>query len=161
MFGWGRRRKQLLEEIEEHIELETQENLDAGMSQQAARRTAMRKFGNPLTAAEDSRDVWGGVWLERLAQDVRYALRQLHRTPEFALTAVTVFALGLFASTAIYAFVDAALVKPLPYRSPGRLIALYERIPVGDRYHLSYLDYKDGDEETVSSPRWMSTGRNP
>jgi len=143
MFGWGRRRKQLLEEIEEHIKLETQENLDAGMSQQAARRAAMRKFGNPLTAAEDSRDVWGGVWLERLAQDVRYALRQLRRNPEFALTAVTVFALGLFASTAIYAFVDAALVKPLPYRSPGRLIALYERIPVGDRYHLSYLDYKE------------------
>jgi predicted permease len=81
--------------------------------------------------------------MERLAQDVRYALRQLRRNPEFTLTAVTVFALGLFASTAIYAFVDAALVKPLPYRSPGRLFALYERIPVGDRYHLSYLDYKE------------------
>jgi hypothetical protein len=60
IFGWGRRRKQLLDEIEEHIELETQENVDAGMSQEAARRATMRKFGNPLTAVEDSSEVWAG-----------------------------------------------------------------------------------------------------
>lgn len=143
MFGWGRRRKQLLEEFDEHVALETQENMDAGMSPEEALRAAKRKFGNPVMMAEASREVWAGVWLERLAQDVRYAVRQLRRTPGFALTAVGVFALGLFASTAIYAFVDAALVKPLPYRAPGRLAALYERIPVGDRYHLSYLDYQE------------------
>ncbi|QNI38099.1 ABC transporter permease [Edaphobacter albus] len=143
MISWGRRRKQLLEEIEEHIALETQMNLDAGMSPEEAQREAKRKFGNPLTAAEDSREVWGGMGLERLVQDVRYAVRQLRRSPAFALTAITVFALGLFASTAIYAFVDAALVKPLPYRAPSRLVALYEHIPVGDRYHLSYLDYQE------------------
>ena len=143
MFAWGNRRRQLLEEFEEHIALETQANMDAGMSPEEARRAAKRRFGNPLTAAESSREVWGGVWLERLVQDVRYALRQLRRSLGFALTAVLVFALGLFASTAIYAFVDAALVKPLPYRKPDRLVALYERIPVGDRYHLSYLDYKE------------------
>jgi predicted permease len=143
MLSGGRRRKQLLEEIEEHIALETQENLDAGMSVEEATRAAKRKFGNPLSAAEASREVWGGVWVERLVQDLRYAVRQLRRNPGFALTAVMIFALGLFASTAIYAFVDAALVKPLPYHAPSRLVALYEQIPVGDRYHLSYLDYQE------------------
>ncbi len=81
---------------------------------------------------------WG-----RILQDLRFALRQLRKNPGFTFTAVIIFALGIGASTAIFAFVDAALVKPLPYRDPSRLVALYERIPVGDRYHLSYGDYLD------------------
>jgi macrolide transport system ATP-binding/permease protein len=76
-----------------------------------------------------------------ILQDLRFALRQLRKNPGFTLTAVVIFALGIAASTAIFAFVDAALVKPLPYRNPSRLVALYERIPVGDRYHLSDFDY--------------------
>ena len=76
-----------------------------------------------------------------ILQDLRFALRQLRKNPGFTFTAVAIFALGIGASTAIFAFVDAALVKPLPYRDPSRLVALYERIPVGDRYHLSVFDY--------------------
>jgi macrolide transport system ATP-binding/permease protein len=76
-----------------------------------------------------------------ILQDLRFAVRQLRKNPGFTFTAVVIFALGIGASTAIFAFVDAALVKPLPYRDPSRLVALYERIPVGDRYHLSYPDY--------------------
>jgi macrolide transport system ATP-binding/permease protein len=78
-----------------------------------------------------------------ILQDLRFAVRQLRKNPGFTFTAVIVFALGIAASTAIFAFVDAALVKPLPYRDPSRLVALYERIPVGDRYHLSSGDYLD------------------
>src|ERR1700735_5643413 len=76
-----------------------------------------------------------------ILQDLRFALRQLRKNPGFTFTAVVIFALGIGASTAIFAFVDAALVKPLPYRDPSRLIALYESTPVGDRYHLSLFDY--------------------
>lgn len=143
MFGWGRRRESLLQEFEEHIALEVEENIAAGMSLEKARRAARKKFGNVLNAAEDAHEVRGWVWMDRVVQDVRYAVRQLRRNPGFFATSVIVLALGLFASTAIYAFVDAALVKPLPYREPERLVALYERIPVGDRYHLSYLDYQE------------------
>src|SRR5580704_16503780 len=78
-----------------------------------------------------------------ILQDLRFALRQLRKNPGFTFTAVVIFALGIGASTAIFAFVDGALVKPLPYRDPSRLVALFERIPVGDRYHLSYGDYLD------------------
>src|ERR1700685_4659146 len=77
-----------------------------------------------------------------ILQALRFAIRQLRKNPGFTFTAVAIFALGIGASTAIFAFVDAALVKPLPYRDPSRLVALYERIPVGDRYHLSDFDYR-------------------
>ena len=80
---------------------------------------------------------------EDLLQDLRFALRQLRRNPAFAFVAISVLALGIGSSTAIYAFVDAALIRPLPYRDPSSLVALYEHIPVGDRYHLSYLDYQE------------------
>jgi len=75
-------------------------------------------------------------------QDLRFAFRQLRRNPGFACTAVSVLALAIGAAAAIFAFVDAALVKPLPYSEPSRLVALYERIPIGDRYHLSDFDYR-------------------
>ena len=81
--------------------------------------------------------------MRTILQDLRFAARQLRKSPGFTFTAVLVFALGIGASTAIFAFVDAALVKPLPYQAPSRLVALFERIPVGDRYHLSYPDYLD------------------
>jgi len=80
--------------------------------------------------------------IEDPLQDFYFAARQLRKSFSFAATAIAVFAVGIAVSTAIYAFVDAALVKPLPYRDPTRLVALYERIPVGDKYHLSYLDYR-------------------
>jgi macrolide transport system ATP-binding/permease protein len=78
-----------------------------------------------------------------IRQDLRFAGRQLRKSPNFTVTAIVVFALVIAGSTAIYAFVDATLVKPLPYRDPSRLVALFERIPVGDRFHLSYGDYLD------------------
>jgi predicted permease len=79
--------------------------------------------------------------LETVFQDLRFALRQLRKSPGFAGTAMIVLALSIAASTAIFAFVDAALVRPLPYREPSRLVALFETLPIGARYHISYGDY--------------------
>lgn len=79
--------------------------------------------------------------LHGFLQHLRFAARQLRKQPGFTFTAVAVFALGIGASTAIFAFVNAALVNPLPYRDTSRLVALFERIPVGERYHLSDFDY--------------------
>src|ERR1700733_9562324 len=88
--------------------------------------------------------------LATIRQDVRFAARQLSKSPGFAFTAILVFGLGIAASTAIFAFVDAALVKPLPYPEPSQLVALFERIPVGDRYHISYGDYLDWKRQNRS-----------
>ena len=89
-------------------------------------------------------------FLSTIRQDVRFATRQLSKSSGFAFTAILVFGLGIAASTAIFAFVDAALVKPLPYREPSQLVALFERIPVGDRYHISYADYLDWKRQNRS-----------
>ena len=78
-----------------------------------------------------------------LLQDLRYALRQLRKSPGFAVTAMLVLTLGISASVAIFAFVDAALVKPLPFANPSRLVDVTESVAMIPRANLSYPDYLD------------------
>ena len=78
-----------------------------------------------------------------LVQDIRYAFRQLRKSPGFAFTAVLILALGIGASVAIFGFVDAALIKPLPYKDPNRLVDVTESVAVMPRANLSYPDYLD------------------
>src|SRR5277367_2004042 len=78
-----------------------------------------------------------------LMQDLRFAFRQFRKNPGFGLTAVLMLALGIGASVAIFAFVDAALIKPLPYADPNRLVAPTETIAAFGRANLSYQDYLD------------------
>jgi macrolide transport system ATP-binding/permease protein len=80
---------------------------------------------------------------DNLTQDLRFTLRQLRKNPGFTSTAILMLALGICASVAIFAFVDAALLKPLPYRDPSRLLGVFEHIPLCPRCNLSYLDYVD------------------
>ena len=81
--------------------------------------------------------------MQTLFQDVRYALRQLRKSPSFALTAILILTLGIGASTAIFGFVDAALIKPLPYLNPSRLVEVTESAAAFPRANLSYPDYLD------------------
>jgi macrolide transport system ATP-binding/permease protein len=78
-----------------------------------------------------------------LMQDLRYAIRQLRQSPAFAATAILILSLGICASAAIFAFVDAALIKPLPYADPSRLVFVTESIPMIPRANISYPDYLD------------------
>jgi predicted permease len=81
--------------------------------------------------------------MNRLFQDIHYALRQLRKNPSFACTAILILGLGIGASVAIFAFVDAALIKPLPYSNPTRLVEVTESAPMIPRANLSYLDFLD------------------
>ena len=81
--------------------------------------------------------------IEDLVQDLRFALRQVAKNPAFACTVIVVLALGMGASVAIFAFVDAALLKPLPYRHPNRLVNVTESVAMIPRANLSYPDYLD------------------
>src|SRR6202158_4793727 len=78
-----------------------------------------------------------------LLQDTRFALRQLRKNPGFTATAMFMLAAGICASVAIFAFVDAALLKPLPYKNPTRLVGVYETSSHCPQCNLSYLDYLD------------------
>jgi macrolide transport system ATP-binding/permease protein len=130
-------------ELKSHIEMRVEDNLVRGMSPRQARRDALVRFGNPIVTKERTIEADATLYLASIWADIRYAVRQLWRSPGFAGTAIVVLALGLAASVAIFAFVDAALIKPLPYRAPSRLVALFESNQLGPRFHLSYLDYLD------------------
>lgn len=130
-------------ELRFHIEMRIEENMDSGMSAEEARRDALIRFGNVSSTKEQVIGADAALTLYSIWSDIRYAFRQLKRNPGFSCTAILVLGLGICASVAIFAFVDAVLIKPLPYQNPSRLVSLFESTPLGQRFHLSYLDYLD------------------
>ncbi len=116
--------EQLEQEIREHIEMETQDNIARGMSPKEARCAAMRKFGNVTRVQEDARDVWSLVWLEQMWQDVRFGLRMLLKSPAFTVVAVLTLAFGIGANTAIFSLIDAVMLRSLPVENPAQLVLL-------------------------------------
>ncbi|MGC2636386.1 MAG: ABC transporter permease, partial [Acidobacteriaceae bacterium] len=113
-----------------------------GMTPREARRAAARRFGNDARLRDESAQTTS-LWFESVLQDFRFALRQLRKNPGFAATAIVVLTLGIGAAVAIFTFVDAALIQPLPYTQPARLAMVYESNTLGPHFHLSYLDYLD------------------
>jgi macrolide transport system ATP-binding/permease protein len=130
------------EEMAFHRDQMTRELEADGMSREEARYAAMRQFGNAVRLKDESQEAVGFKW-ESVMQDLRFALRQLRKNPGFTLVAVLILTLGVCASVAIFGFVDAALIKPLPYAEPSRLMSLFETNALGSRFHLSYPDYLD------------------
>lgn len=112
------------EEMRLHLELRTKEHAESGLSDGAARRAAYRGFGNPVVIRERSYMAWGWGWLESLVQDVRFALRQLWKTPGFTITAIFTLALGIGVNAAIFTLVNAVLLKNLPVADPKMLVRL-------------------------------------
>jgi macrolide transport system ATP-binding/permease protein len=140
--------RELGEEMAFHRAQRERELIEGGLDAQQARFAAMREFGNETRLKEQSHEATGFA-AESVRQDLRFAVRQLVKNPGFAVTAVVVLALGIGASVAIFSFVDAALIKPLPYKEPSRLMQLFESIQLGPRFHLSYLDYLDWKRENT------------
>jgi macrolide transport system ATP-binding/permease protein len=133
---------ELEEEMSFHRDQKEKELREAGVAPETAHHTAAREFGNPTRLKEQSYEVMG-FRFETVWQDLHFALRQLRRSLGFTLTAVLMLALGIGASVAIFAFVNAALIKPLPYKDPTRLVDVTESAKVFPRADLSYPDYLD------------------
>jgi predicted permease len=122
------RRKRMLDDLDqdirEHIEMETRDNIERGMSPEEARYAALRKFGNVTHVKEDTRAVWRFLWLEQLWQDIRYGLRTLAKSPGLAAVAILTLALGIGANTAIFSLIDAVMLRSLPVENPSELVLM-------------------------------------
>jgi len=113
-------------EMRAHIEMRTADNIAAGMEPDEARRDARLRFGNPVSTRERVAAADMTLGLEDLGRDIRYALRQLRRSPGFALTAIVTLALGIGASTAIFSAVYPILFEPLPYPHASRILTVWD-----------------------------------
>ena len=140
-----RRERELTDELEGHLHMHIDDNIRRGMTPELARRDALLKLGGVESTKQAYRERRTVPVLENLLRDVRFAIRQLRKNPGFSATAILMLALGMCASVAIFAFVDAALIKPLPYRNPARLVGVYENVPLilCPQCNLSYPDYLD------------------
>lgn len=140
---WAHRENELDEEIQAHLRMAERDRTERGETAEDARARVRREFGNVLLTKEVTRAQWGSAWLDQFILDLRFAVRQFLKSGGFAATAVIVLALGMCASITIFAFVDAALIKPLPYPDPTRLVEVTETTPQFTRANLSYPDYQD------------------
>jgi putative ABC transport system permease protein len=145
LLGRARLDRDLEDELRFHIEMRQQKT---GLDPLAARR----RFGNVSSFKEVCREMWTLGSIEILWQDVRYALRTLRKSPVFTGVAVFALALGIGANTAIFSVVNAVVLKPLPYRDPGRLVLLWgnvRRMKV-ERRGTSYPDFADWRSQSKS-----------
>jgi len=117
-----RRERDLEDEIRSHLRMAAEDRAGNGVDPADAERAARREFGSVALVKEVTRDMWPGGWVDRLAQDVRFAFRLLHRNPGFALTAILTIALGIGANTTVFTMVDHVLFRPPPYLAGDRLV---------------------------------------
>jgi putative ABC transport system permease protein len=150
MLGLFLRRKlerELDEEIRSHLEMQIEDNLRQGMSLEDARRAARLKFGGVEQVKEAYRDKSRLGWIESLWQDLCYGVRMLLKKPGFTAAAVITLALGIGANAVIFSVVNTALLRPLPFDDPDRLIMIREtKLPEFTDFSVgpaTFLDWKN------------------
>jgi hypothetical protein len=152
--------RDLEDEFRDHLERRIDAGIAQGMTSEDARNAALRSVGGVEQRKEECRDMRHVTPIEHCIQDFRFAVRQLRRYRGFAWAAVAVLALGIAASVAIFGFVDAALIKPLPYREPSRLVTVFgarpDLAPSQTRGNVSYLDFLDWQERSTRAFRSLA-----
>jgi predicted permease len=147
--GFQRRKRELQEEIDAHLQMAIADRVARGETAETARQAAAREFGNIPLVQDVTRDMWGQAWLEQLGRDVRYALRQLRKSPGFTITATAMLAVAICANSTVFSWIDGTMLRPIPgARDTGDLVSLQR----GERNFsptppFSYLDYRDLREQ--------------
>lgn len=142
LFRRGRLDAELDEELRGHIELAIAENLRRGMSADEARTAALRSFGGVAQTRENYRVQRGLPWMEQMGRDVRFALRQLRKSPGFALTAVLTLALGIGSSSAIFCLMDGIWLHPMHVPHPGGIARVFSTTAEEQEGSFSYFEYQ-------------------
>jgi macrolide transport system ATP-binding/permease protein len=143
--------EQLDEDIREHIERETQDNIDRGLSPEEAHYAALRKFGNVARIKERTHEVWTITWLEQLLQDVRYGTRTLGRSPNLTIAAVLAIALGVGINVGIFSVLNGLALRLLPIPRAREVLSINQILRFrgrGNRYihdsagYFSWSEYR-------------------
>ena len=135
----GERQRLLWAEMEFHLESMAEELVAQGMSEQEARAAAHRKFGNMTQKSEEARSTWIARWMSDLAQDLRQSFRGMRRDAGFTAFTILIAGLGIGASSTVFSVVNALLLRPLPFRDPGRLVWISN----GDGYATQTEHFSD------------------
>ena len=145
----GRRESDLREELQLHLDRETERLEARGLSREDARLQALRQFGGVEQIKEASRDARGTAAFDALARDTRYGIRRLMRDWRFTSAAVLILGLALGANTAIFSVVNAVLFRDSPFADPDRLVNIYQNDPAGrPRVVISYDSYQEMAQHT-------------
>src|SRR2546421_8573761 len=142
---------QLEKELRFHLDQHASELIARGRDPQEARRQARLALGGPEQVKEKCRDARGTRWLEDLLQDTSYALRTFRQKPGFTLVALLLLALGIGATTVMFAVINSVLLRPLSYPEPDRLLTL--RVfteQIGELWGFSNLDFGDAKRESLT-----------
>jgi putative ABC transport system permease protein len=149
------RLQDLNRELQSHLDSESEDQQESGLSPDEARHAARRAFGNTTLVTEDVRAIWTRTSLERFVRDLKYAARSLRKSPAFTAVAVLTLALGIGANTAIFSAIDALMLRPLPFSAAGQLVRIYS-IKSGMANSFanpdgpSFLDVRDFSEKSHS-----------
>jgi predicted permease len=135
--------RELLDEMAFHLEMETRELIGKGLSPTEARRQAAMALGSVERHREKAREARGTGFLEDLAQDIRYGIHALRRTPGFTGTVLFILALGIGASAAIFSVTDGVLFQSLPYPEADRIVAVFSEEPNEPRDNFAGADFLD------------------
>ncbi|MFP5229124.1 MAG: ABC transporter permease, partial [Acidobacteriota bacterium] len=144
-FGSERRKREFEEEMDAHLQMAISDRVARGETPESARQAAEREFGNIPLVEDVTRDMWGQARLEQLGRDLRYAMRQLRRSPGFTITATAMLAVAICANSTVFSWIDGTMLHPIPgARDTGEFVSLQR----GERNFsptppFSYLDYRD------------------